>query len=197
MDDQPHVPAAPPVPGLHHALVHEDGVGAALDHLGDGIAHVLQPGDGTDRGAVVHGHDDRAPGIAVEDSLHSDLLADHARCLLASPGASTLPVLGVHMQHPRRRARRRARGEQQACSMSIRPPVRHRRRGGGNVSGLCDRASTMPQVEPRRQHPARHTGNSRDSSGPTAPPLPSPSADAASFSPWIGGHSGAAVETAG
>jgi hypothetical protein len=82
VDDQAHVAAASPVGAAGQALVHEHGVGPAFGHLVDGLAHVDQPVDGSHGDAVVHGHDDGAVGVAVEDAFQAyGFSKEHGRSL--------------------------------------------------------------------------------------------------------------------
>ena len=90
MENQADVLAALAMPMQRQAHVAQHGVGAAL---GDGIdcgAQVDDAWDWPDGDAVVHGHDDGAARIAVDEAFQADSLAENHGLSLLSPWVSPI-----------------------------------------------------------------------------------------------------------
>ena len=72
MDNKADVASATAMGAAGQAFVHEHGIGSAFGHLVDGVAHVDEARDGADSDAVVHGDDDGAVGVAIENAFEAD-----------------------------------------------------------------------------------------------------------------------------
>ena len=79
VNDQADIVPRAAVAGPDHALVHQNGIRPAGDHLADGGPHVRQALDGAHRDAVVHRDDDCLARVAVDDSFESYCFADHGQ----------------------------------------------------------------------------------------------------------------------
>ena len=76
MNDKANVRSGPAVAAADEPLVHQDSVCTALGHVIDSFLHVGEALDGTHGDAVVHGNDDGAAVIAVDDAFKTDLFAE-------------------------------------------------------------------------------------------------------------------------
>ena len=57
-------------------FMHQDGISAAVGHVGDCLVDILNAFDRADGDAVIHRNDDGAAGFTIEDALETDLLAE-------------------------------------------------------------------------------------------------------------------------
>ena len=75
MDDEADVLARAAVGATHEPLVHEHGVRAADGHVVDGLAHVHKAVHGADGHAMIHGDDDGAAIVTIDDAFQTNFLA--------------------------------------------------------------------------------------------------------------------------
>ena len=76
MDNEADVRASPSVGAADKPLVHEHCVCTALGHVVDGFLHVHETGDCAHGNTVVHGNDDGAAVVAIDDAFEADLFAE-------------------------------------------------------------------------------------------------------------------------
>lgn len=109
--DEADVVAPVAAAAADEALVHEHGVGAALGQVVDGLLHVDEAGQGAHGDAMVHGDDDGAAVVPVDDALETDLFAKvHSRSPSPVPGC-------VWCRRRRGRQMKRPRASLEACGL--------------------------------------------------------------------------------
>jgi len=90
MEDQPYVPAALPVTMQGKSHMAENRIGTPFCDTIHGLPKIDQSCNRSVRDPVIHGYDDRFPGVPVDDSFQTDFFSSHNKL----PPMQRIPGMG-------------------------------------------------------------------------------------------------------